>query len=216
MSASLNTGNSNININDDVPGEENGPLKANLWDKFMGVMKGEDAPNNFINTCFHQYVISQGSGSNVVPVISHAYKQATWPLTEDFSRTCLLLYKYGLKKYDDAKVSTHVYLIYLFVIITSYQTLLTWPYALKGEYPTHVAALEAYLGEDNHNIPMGVIKNIQRAVVESKKKVDTEIKWMCDEVMRRLEMEVNATALKKSIITNCVNQYRNSLQSNGL
>ena len=145
QSASLNTGYRTINLgrtdgNDAAPEADEQPtLQSNMWDKYLKAVSTSDSTALPFN--FYQYVISQGKGAKVVPVLSYAYTHPTWPLQEDFARTVLSLYKTGLKSFGD----------------------------VKGDHDSYVAALKHYLSVPGNHIPPGVIRSIQRAVISSVK-----------------------------------------------
>lgn len=134
----INNNNENPN-NDNNEINENTSLNKNMWDKFLIAVKN----SNNINPpqCYYDFIISQGFGSNVIPVLSYGTLNPKWPLDEEFCRSVLTLFKSDIKKISD----------------------------IKNNFSTYKEALEDYLLDEFNNIPDGIIRKIKRVVMASVK-----------------------------------------------
>jgi hypothetical protein len=134
----INNNNENAN-NDNNETNENSSLKKNIWDKFLIAVNNTN--NNNPPQCYYDFIISEGFGSNVIPVLSYGTLNPKWPLDEEFCRSVLTLFKSDIKKISD----------------------------IKNEFSTYKEALENYLLDESNNIPDGIIRKIKRVVIASVK-----------------------------------------------
>jgi hypothetical protein len=100
-------------------------------------MKFQNKTAPELRTSFYRFIQQEGYGTNVVPVLSYAYENPTWPLDEDYSKSTLMLYNKNIMKLED----------------------------VKGDYPTYSSALHKLITDDDNDLPPGVIKSIQRSVI---------------------------------------------------
>ena len=108
-------------------------VRANAFDKFR--KKKADGELEAATT-FHAFNCSVNAGtSNRIPVYTNgAQLRATWPLTEKYARTMLLLHKPSVRKFAD----------------------------VKGDHDSFVAALEDFLRSGGDAVPPGMVRAIQR------------------------------------------------------
>lgn len=118
---------------DQVAGDDS-VVKRNHFDAFI---KAKADGKCAAGVTFNQFQVQTNSSrSPAVPVYSHCRHQATWPLTEDYSRSMLTLHKPGILSVAD----------------------------IKGDHETYVGAFTEFLRQDVH-VPPGIKRSVQRAVL---------------------------------------------------
>jgi hypothetical protein len=100
-------------------------VRDNAFDKFL---KGKESGDIGAAVTYYENV-----ASSKTPVFSHGHVRATWPLSEEYAYTTLLLHKRGVMKHDD----------------------------IKGSHDSHVEALRDFL--QGPNVPQGIVNAIHRA-----------------------------------------------------
>ena len=111
---------------EDMTDEETDTISRNAFDKFLH----EQTTNPLSSRTFDRYNCLQVGQRKVVPVYSYARMTASWPLTEEYSRTMLTLHKPRLQSVAD----------------------------IKGVFDTYVEAFSSFLRESPAEVPPGLFQ----------------------------------------------------------
>jgi hypothetical protein len=118
----------NIDERGDVGDEGHSVVRANQFDKYL------KRPDGDLASTFHKY---NTRTQRIIPVYLHADMQPSWPISESYAKTMLLLHTPGLRTFADA----------------------------LGQHACYKDALEARLSAGS--MPLSVVKGIRRAQLAS-------------------------------------------------
>ena len=88
-------------------------VQANTLDKYLKAKADGSLPRNVTYDAYNA-MSKKGEPDAVVPVFSHGHLRATWPLTEEYAATMLLLHDPRYKDYshlarcDFAALTSHI------------------------------------------------------------------------------------------------------------